>query len=598
MLLFDAMSVFARKSRLASCAVSLASVSTAPKTPSSSIASGSLEAVSAPDVCADVVQVVEVSESSSSGERGTMSDDIFSSAPSSAPRSPERTRARHALLKCSTMPLSTSPKRVSRPPATSTARDSMSTSHMRRKRSCSSSSLAEHEGTIVFPTASEEAEKEAGCGVTSTEVKAHPDLQPPRKRARRSAVSVCRPCPVSPPRPQSSASSPDGSSTTPSPPRLRRSPSPPSTRSHHHISANLRFQASVYHTLVLHQEMVAEMASLFPSRPPSKGSEALELLQSQDSLLIARLYFTLLLSAVPVMALPRERAQRGLSNKLGLSDEEESCASLGGNAGLDLDADSGVASANESMEIDGAPEVQLRGPDEQLEAPSPSSPASDDGPVYAGPPFDSLAHMVAIMTIRYRSRVSNRPRHRSKAGSRSGAECTARSKLGLESITKEDLVAMLESVDEVRRACGFDELDVGEMMDIDGYGTQESALRSTCAEGEKESDDPELDEEDMEWRALRRDLLLAGTTSTVSQPIPIRPPSPVPSQLDDDSKSPPLIRRMPIRDVTNVSGSKVRRSSAGKKGKSPPSLRKPVPKINFPVHARAASGAPVSTGAR
>lgn len=347
------------------------------------------------------------------------------------------------------------------------------------------------------------------------------------------------------------------------------------------------------------------MASLFPSRPPSKDSEALELLQSQDSLLIARLYFTLLLSAVPVMALPRERAQRGLSNKLGLSDEEESCASLGGNAGLDLDADSGVASANESMEVDGAPEVQLRGPDEQLEAPSPPSPASDDGPVYAGPPFDSLAHMVAIMTIRYRSRVSNRPRHKSKSGSRSGAECIARSKLGLESITKEDLVAMLESVDEVRRACGFDELDVGEMMDIDGYGTRESALRSTCAEGEKESDDSELDpesEEDMEWRALRRDLLLAGTTSltasTVSQPIPIRPPSPVPSQLDDDSKGPPLIRRMPIRDVTNVSGLKARRSSAGKKGKSPPSLRKPVPKINFPVHARAASGAPVSTGAR
>lgn len=390
----------------------------------------------------------------------------------------------------------------------------------------------------------------------------------------------------------------------------------------------------MYHTLILHQEMVAEMLQQSAQTPPLKASTAdVEQLRGQDTLLIARLYFLLLLSAVPVMALPHMREQSH-------GEPFGPVQSVAGSSSADATEPGGLSSESNAdyeivrpfsipeeamamememeMDVDGDAVAELSEPQlsltEELEGPATSP------PLYAGPPFDSVSHMVAVMIFRHRAKLSRRSRHKPRPpkavqskskkrlswGIASHDEYT-RSKLSLISVTREQLLEMDETLLDESIFARRTEMDG---MEVDPWElVHETVVRSTHSWDEAASSTSKVDgdsdsesEEDKEWKVLRGELL-AGKEPTVSMPIPVRPPSPVPSQLDDDEcdKSPPMARRMPIRDVTNKSTSgtgrvKKRRSgsslgagssSSRLRSKPPPALRKPVPKIKYPVHAHA-----------
>lgn len=702
-LLFDALNIFTRKSRLASCAVSLASASAAPKTVSSSSESSNgpstLEVVSVHEEAEAYTVQVEVGSGPECRSTLELKESKDGLGPTRiSPRSPRRPTARHALLKCTVSP-PTAKQGTLRRSSGSIAQGQGTSSGHRRKRSSSTSSIAEPVSvSVVFPTSADTANDPMSPSTSSSDdcdTRASRgtsgDVQPPRKRARRSAVSTTRPEPIStvssPPSrckqerslshslglddqativsPTYHESSPTTSDPQPQavsyPARsssLPRSPRTNFTRQHRDL-------ASMYHTLVTHHEFtipdaLEEQTSLGTQRKWSSkfDSTTLEQLRDQDGILLTRIYLKLLLSRVPVAPLQHDRLRRtrewdshGAHSGSTGSDlrSGSECDGRGVDVGpttdtpqqSSLDVESPWLGLDDGMDVDDArPQTLAPSPVDSTSlstvSPPTPPPPSPDIPQWIGPPYPSLSHLIVDLILRCRHRASldssRRKRPRPSVGV---SKSQTKSKLGLASVTLDDLVkeGAGKRVEDRRRRMdevldGLGMMDA-ERMDVDGapdlsvpstfgwceadeeevtFGrehgepSKEDDLRSgsqpsRSADGDTDVDLDSDSDDDNEWKRLRIELVSGSTsdsTPCASLPIPIRPPSPVPRQLDSDDVGPTGRRRLPIRDVTNMcSHSRTRKSSAstrsGRMQKSPTSVRRPLMKIKYPEHALAAS---------
>ncbi|TEB28328.1 hypothetical protein FA13DRAFT_1775985 [Coprinellus micaceus] len=535
-LLFDAFNIFSRKSRLASCAVSLASVSAAPaaKTASSSSSTSgpsTLEVIAAPEVPEVCTIHVEVGAGSECRETVVESKESTGSlgATRKSPRSPRRQTARHALLKCSISP----PQTLRRSSGSVSQVSSASTSGHRRKRSSSTSSIAEKDRAVIaFPTSVEMEKQSTGpCSRGSFEdgegwvaTSASEDARPPRKRARRSAVSLSKVTTTrsaSPsrckqerslssslgldgrcPPPSESHSSPSPQPPSPRPTLRTRSPSPPVT-TRTNFTRQQKDLASMYHTLVMHHEITIPAAledqrtlcELQATRGHSelglemksylgKFDEAVqEELKELDGVLLTRIYLRLLLSRVPVAPLQHDQLRRTKeSDGHGVESDSildfPSASGLGVQGGVTaVDTEKEVQQVKEDRVMDESPWLGLEDemdvdetrppPSSRTDAESSSEsspPPTPDVPQWVGPPYSSLSALIVDLTLRYRHRAaleSRRRRNRPRV-----SKSSTKSRLGLASFTLGDLVK------EQGRRKSTDAMDDGRRMDeaLDGMG--------------------------------------------------------------------------------------------------------------------------------
>ncbi|RXW18671.1 hypothetical protein EST38_g7182 [Candolleomyces aberdarensis] len=159
--------------------------------------------------------------------------------------------------------------------------------------------------------------------------------------------------------------------------------------------------------------------------------------------------------------------------------------------------------------------------------PPPSPPPPSMLP-FAGPPFDSLAHMVAVLTFRYRSKIGVRVRSRSKGSSKGGKglkKMSSSAKLQGVSVTTKRRVRLLQTFLQQKGKGGDEEVE----SDDDGYVRSSLALSSfTTTDLENERAEAERREKELEMEFMDIDACYSGDSlrepslrSTYASPSPV-----------------------------------------------------------------------------
>ncbi|KAJ2931002.1 hypothetical protein H1R20_g6084, partial [Candolleomyces eurysporus] len=157
---------------------------------------------------------------------------------------------------------------------------------------------------------------------------------------------------------------------------------------------------------------------------------------------------------------------------------------------------------------------------------------------FAGPPFDSLAHMVAVLTFRYRSKIGVRVRSRSKGSSKGGKglkKMSSSAKLQGVSVATKRRVRLLQTFLQQKGKAGDEEVE----SDDDGYIRSSLALSSfTTTDLENERAEAERREKEMEMEFMDIDACYSGDSlREPSLRSTYASPSPINSAQDEESES-------------------------------------------------------------